>query len=168
MLAKTMFPFVLPRGGVDVDPRRNIRQEFDRLFDDMAFGWIAPQALGVDLHAPHVDVVETDAGLELKADLPGVDPKDIAVDLADGILTLKAERRQEKTKADEKEHRRLTERAFGVYLRRFALPFRVEPDQVAARFDNGVLTVTAPRAAPLAPPTVKIPIQTAPERIQAA
>ena len=130
------------------DPFADFRRQMDRLFEDFSHGFpaLADSPAG-GLMAPKVNVAETEGGLELTAELPGVDEKDIDVDFSDGVLTLKAEHKAEKEEKDEAKHYHLVERAYGTYMRRFALPFEADEDGIAARFDKGVLTVTIPRAA---------------------
>ena len=84
---------------------------------------------------------------EATADLPGIDQKDIEINLADGILTLKAEHKVEKEEKDEKKHYHLVERSFGTFMRSFELPFEADTDKVEATFDKGVLKISVPRSA---------------------
>ncbi|MHB2166625.1 Hsp20/alpha crystallin family protein [Alsobacter sp. R-9] len=131
------------------DPFTAMRREMDRLLDDFTREWPSsqPSAGAVGFLTPRVNLSETEAGLEMTADLPGIDPKDIALDVADNVLTLKAERKSETEQKDEARHWHLVERSEGTYMRRFALPFEVDEDRIEASFDKGVLKVTVPRAA---------------------
>ncbi|MCA1951652.1 MAG: Hsp20/alpha crystallin family protein [Hyphomicrobiales bacterium] len=147
------------RGG-EADPFSLIRREMDRVFETMGRDWPALQALGgKGFLAPKVDVAETGTGLELTAELPGIDQKDIELDLTDGVLTLKAEHRAEKEEKDEKKHYHLVERARGTYLRRFTLPFEPDEAKIEAHFDKGVLKVVVPRSADPAKPARRIEIR---------
>lgn len=136
------------------DPFTGFRQEMDRLFEDFTRGWGLPgfaasSGSASGLMSPNVNVAESDAGLEITADLPGVEQDDIDLDLADGVLTLKAEHKtekEEKDEKDEKKHYHLIERSYGTYMRRFALPFEADEDKIEAKFEKGVLTVTIPRS----------------------
>ncbi|MCF1502971.1 Hsp20/alpha crystallin family protein [Afifella sp. H1R] len=147
---RSMIPFgrqtALTRGP-ETDPFLAMRREMDRLFDDFTRDWSAPAnpAAGGFL-SPKVDVAETETGLELTAELPGIDEKDIELDLTDGVLTLKAENKVEREEKDEKKQYHLVERSYGTFMRRFALPFEPKADEVTASFDKGVLKVTVPRA----------------------
>lgn len=142
------------------DPFSAMRREMDRLFDDFTRDWPSSQAAGSGgFLTPRVNLSETEAGLEMTADLPGIDPKDIALDVADNVLTLKAERRSETERNDEARHWHLVERSEGTYMRRFALPFEVDEDRIEASFDKGVLKVTVPRAADTARTTRRIEIK---------
>jgi HSP20 family protein len=94
--------------------------------------------------SPAVDIQETETAYLVKADLPEVKKDDIKVELHDGTLSIQGERRQEK---EEKGKRfRRTERLYGQFMRRFALPDAVEASSVKAEFRDGVLTVTLPKA----------------------
>ena len=119
----------------------SFRREMDRLFDDFTRGWAAPATFATGLLSPKVNVAETDKGLEITADLPGIDQKDIEISLTDDILTLKAEHKAEKEEEDEKKQYHLVERSFGTFMRRFELPFEADTDQVEASFDKGVLKI---------------------------
>lgn len=134
------------RSGGEDDPFAMMRREMDRLFESFSRDWTVPAAMGGAFLSPKVDVAETDKGLEISAELPGIDQKDIALDLADGVLTIKAEHKEEKEQKDEKKHYHLVERSHGSYMRRFAIPFEPEADKVQASFEKGVLHVTVPRS----------------------
>lgn len=131
------------------DPFSMLRREMDRMFEDYGRSWQLPPAFsaGNGFLSPRVDIAETESGLELTAELPGIAEKDIHVEIEDGVLTLRAEHSAERTEDDEKRKYHLVERSRGSYLRRFQLPYKAEEDKVEARFDNGVLKVTIPRAA---------------------
>lgn len=142
----------------DADPFNAMRREMESLFDDLSGGWDTLPARS-DTLTPMVNVAETSKGLEISAELPGVDQKDIELDLSDGILTLKAERHAEKDERDEKKHYHIVERSHGTLLRRFALPFEVDADKVEANFDSGVLKVFVPRQQPAEKEKAKIAIK---------
>jgi len=160
---KSLNPFgrssALARTG-DADPFASLQRAVDGLFGDFARDWKLPAALGggTGFLSPKVNVAETEKGLELTAELPGIDQKDIDLDLADGVLTLKAEHRSEKEETDEKKHYHVVERSTGSYLRRFAVPFEPDQDKVEASFDKGVLKVFVPRSAAAAKQSKKIAI----------
>ena len=92
---------------------------------------------------PAVDIYETEHDLTLKAELPGVDPKDIEARVEDGTLYLKGERKFEKESKKENYHR--IERTYGSFMRSFALPTSVDADKVSAEYKDGVLTLTLPK-----------------------
>ena len=133
-------------------PSRSLfHSEIDRLFDDFMgdFGsWRMRLPRPFDTEQmPSIDVSETDKEIEVKADLPGMDEKDVEVSLANGILTIKGERKAEKEDKDEKKNFHRVERSYGLYRRSIALPSEIDEDKVKASFAKGVLTVTMPKTA---------------------
>ena len=82
----------------------------------------------------------------MTADLPGIDPKAIELELDDDVLTLRAERKSEHEEKDDKRRYHLTERSTGTYMRAFTLPFTPDRDKITADFDKGVLKVKVPRS----------------------
>ena len=106
--------------------------------------------------SPAVDIFETDNELVLKADMPDIDPKNVAIQLENGTLTLKGERRFEDQKNGRGFHR--IERSYGSFTRAFSLPETVEGDKVKADYKNGVLTVTLPKKEVAKPRTINVDI----------
>jgi HSP20 family protein len=106
--------------------------------------------------APAVDVQETDGEYLIKADLPDVKKEDVRVELQDGMLCLRGERRQEKEEKGKRFHR--IERAYGQFERRLALPSEVDPQKVAAAFKDGVLNVHLPKSASAKPNTIAVKV----------
>ena len=120
-----------------------LRKEMDRLFDRfLKPEWPEMPTLGE--WEPTLDVGETKDALTVKAELPGVEQKDIGVSLQDGVLTIKGEKEAEKEEKDKRYHR--VERSYGAFFRSISLPAAVEADKVTATFKDGVLTVTLPKA----------------------
>ena len=93
---------------------------------------------------PKIDISETENELRIRAELPGVSEKDIEVVLNDDILTIRAEREFERK--EDKEDYHLVEMSYGTFQRSLQLPYRVDPNQVQARFENGVLNIVVPKA----------------------
>jgi len=106
---------------------------------------------------PGVDILESENDLVLKADVPGVDPKNIDISMENGTLTLKGERKFENSETHQGYHR--IERSYGSFARSFALPDTVDVEKVKADFKNGVLTVTLPKKEVAKPRAVKIEVQ---------
>jgi HSP20 family protein len=130
------------------------RRELDRLFDDAFRGWNLPATgTGTGTGWPHLEVKETDTELKVTAELPGLTEKDIELHIDEGMLTIRGERRQE---SDDKA-RGYSERYYGRFERRLALPRGVEEDKADARFENGLLTITLPKG-PEAERARRIPI----------
>jgi HSP20 family protein len=121
-------------------PVLSLQRQIERLFDDF---WRDGFALGSTALSPNMDVAETDKEIEIKAEMPGLEEKDIKVSLTDDVLTIRGEKRSEKDEAN-KEYR-LTERSYGAFARTIALPFGVDPAAVKASLANGVLTISAPK-----------------------
>ena len=104
--------------------------------------------------APPVDIFETDSNLVLKADLPGIDPKDVEIRVEDSTLYLKGERKFEKEVKEENYHR--VERSYGTFTRSFSLPNSIDADKVTAEYKDGQLTLTLPKREEAKPKTIKI------------
>jgi HSP20 family protein len=138
------------------EPFSSMRRDMERLFEDFSrgFGWGPPA--GAQTAAPRIDVSETETELNIEAELPGVDEKDVEVVLSNGRLTIKGEKRHEKEEKKKDYH--LVERSYGSFARTLGLPFDVDPEQVRASFDKGVLKVTVPKPAEVASKEKKIPI----------
>jgi HSP20 family protein len=98
---------------------------------------------GVDAWAPRLDFSETKDAFMVKAEIPGVEPKDVSVSLENQMLTIKGEKHKEKEEKDEKYHR--VERSWGGFTRTIALPAGVDTAKVNATFKDGVLTVKLPK-----------------------
>ncbi|AIT80210.1 Hsp20/alpha crystallin family protein [Novosphingobium pentaromativorans] len=157
---RSLIPFgrgALGRSGYD--PFSGFRQEIDRLLED--FGQGIPSTFGngkSGFLVPKVDVAETEAGLELTAELPGFDEKDVSLDIEDGVMTIRAEHKDEREEKDEKKHYHLVERTQGTFLRRLALPFEADADKASAHLDKGLLTVMVPRLATAEKKPKSIPV----------
>jgi HSP20 family protein len=121
-----------------------MRDEMDRMFERFEYGWPRFPALTrhtSTLTVPELDVRENANAIVVEAELPGVDEKDVTVTLANGILTIKGEKKHEKEEKGENYH--LTERSFGSFERAIRLPDTVDEAKVEAKFEKGVLKVTA-------------------------
>jgi HSP20 family protein len=107
--------------------------------------------------APAVDIYETGESLNVEAELPGIEPKDIEVSVDEGVLTIKGERKLEKEVKEENFHR--IERAYGMFQRSVRLPQDVDPESVKASYDDGVLKVTVPKVEPKKPKSVPVEVE---------
>jgi HSP20 family protein len=106
--------------------------------------------------SPAVDIYENENELVLKADVPEVDPKDIGIQIENGTLTLKGERRFEEQKNGNGFHR--VERSYGSFVRAFSLPDTVDGEKVKADYKNGVLTITIAKKEVAKPRTINVEI----------
>jgi HSP20 family protein len=121
-----------------------MRDEMDRVFERFEHGWPRwPTLFRSDaaIAVPELDVRENTNAIVVEAELPGVDEKDITVTLANGMLTIKGEKKHEKEEKSENYY--LAERSFGSFERSIRLPDTIDEDKVDAKFDKGVLKVTA-------------------------
>lgn len=130
-------------GGQRGDPFQLLRREMEQLFDNV--GGSAGQALAGsgNILAPRMDISEDEQSFKVVAEMPGARPEDVEVTVDDDVLTVRAERTQERETNRRNYH--LVERSIGVFQRSLRLPAPVDPAKVQASFDNGVLTVTIPK-----------------------
>ncbi|MEZ0170811.1 Hsp20/alpha crystallin family protein [Microvirga sp. TS319] len=148
MARNSMTPY-RPGGGMFAgDPFLSLHREMNRLFDDVLRGNNLPAATGGqgDVGSfvnASMNVSETDKEIRVTAELPGVAEKDIDVSLDDDVLTIRGEKKFERK--NDKENFHFVERSYGTFQRSVRLPYRVDPEQVQASFENGVLTVTVPK-----------------------
>jgi len=128
----------------------NMNRQLSHLLDDSPFG-----ATGeTGQWAPKVDIRETDDALLVQAELPGIDKKDVHLEVKDGVLTLSGERRYEKDVKEENVHR--VERAYGSFSRSFSLPSNVDANKVNAGMKDGVLEVRLPKRESAKPKAITI------------
>ena len=111
--------------------------------------------------SPKVDVAETKDAIEVTAELPGVDEKDLDVTLADGMLTVRGEKRTARDEQDRDKNWHVVERSYGSFSRAIPLPFDPDPAKVEAKFDKGVLHIHLPKPAEVAKKQQKIEIKKA-------
>ena len=138
---------------VRFDPFRDItslRDEMNRLFTrTLGEGSSAGSAW-----TPAVAILDAADAIVLKAELPGLSPEDIDIEIDDNVLTLKGERRFDE-KVEEGRYYRV-ERAYGSFQRSVTLPQGVRPDEITATFDSGVLTVRVPKADEVKPRKIAV------------
>ena len=141
------------------EPYRDLvtaQRDFDRLFRDAFSSQRGETELSTRSWAPPVDIYETEDAIVLKAELPGVDPKDVDVRVEDNTLFLKGERKFEKEVKEQNYHR--VERSYGSFARSFSLPNSISTDKVTAEFKDGLLTLTMPKREEAKPKTIKIDV----------
>ena len=124
----------------DGGPLFNFRREVDRLFDDFLQGW-SPSSFGGGRNWPSLEVKDSDNEIRVTAELPGMSERDVELSIDEGVLTIRGERQQ----ASDDKARGFSERYYGKFERRLALPRGIEPDKAEARFEHGELTVTIPK-----------------------
>ena len=122
----------------------SLRNRNNNIFDDLFYqNRRGDEKLTMWNWKPVVDIYDTEDKFVINAELPGVDKKDIVIDVKDRLLTLKGERSSEKEVKEDKYHRR--ERAYGSFERVFTLPAEIDPDQIKADFKNGILKIDIPK-----------------------
>lgn len=134
-----------------------MQREMDRLFGRLGIGQGGDGAQGGVAWMPRIDVRTTGDDMVVHAELPGLKEEDIDVEVTDGVLTIKGERKSETEKSDEGWI--IRERSFGSFERSLVLPEGVDPEKVSADYTDGVLEVRLPKAAEvLRPKSHRIPL----------
>lgn len=132
-----------------------LRDEIDRLFDEVSLspfqGRLSPlsplRRLRADwsLAAPAIDVVDGPEAITVRADLPGLAPDDVDVELREGVLTIRGEKRESREKGEKEGEYYISERSYGAFERTLRLPEGADPEKIEARMAAGVLTLTIPK-----------------------
>lgn len=129
-------------------PVFGLRREIDKLFEDAFMregqSW-----------TPAVDIKETANELTVELELPGIKPENVEITAENGILTIRGEKRGER-KEEEQSRYHLVERTYGSFMRTFQLPQGVDEEQIAADFDNGILSLRIPKTALPQPRRIEI------------
>jgi HSP20 family protein len=128
-----------------------LREAMDHLFDD---AFTRPLTLRDGWSAPAIDMYQTDDEIVVKASLPGVKADEVQINITGEILTLKGETKQVEEKKDKAWHMR--EQRWGAFERAIALPTEVVADKAKAEFENGILTITLPKAEEVKPKIINI------------
>ncbi len=118
-------------------------RDFDRMFDDFMGGLPTLFRRDMPVMTPTMNLAESEAAYEVTLDLPGLDEKEVEITLKDGLLVVKGEKKTEHEEKDKTFH--LVERGYGAFSRVIRVPGTVEEENITARFDKGVLTITLPR-----------------------
>ncbi len=122
----------------------SLKKEMDRLFERFFEPQWSEFPVALGEWTPRLDLSETRDAFVVKVEVPGMDPKDIQVSLQENLLTIKGEKKQEREEKDERHHR--IERSYGAFARTVWLPVAVDGGKVDAKFKNGLLTITLPKA----------------------
>jgi HSP20 family protein len=150
-------PATQPAKAADWQPFEVLRNQVDRLFHDFQTGFLqAPffrplpdiesfwrRDIGFNV-TPAIDIVEKDKAFEVTAELPGLDAKNIDLQLSDGVLTIKGEKQEDKE--EKTKDRYVSERRYGSFRRSLQIPGSVDAEKIEANFKGGVLTVTLPKS----------------------
>jgi len=166
MNIRDLVPSVWRRTGLPISreeeqPFYSLQREVNQLFDDFFRGFdVTPFRLGGDrlrAFSPSIDIKENDKEVSIKAELPGMDEKDIEVNLLEDRLTIKGEKKEEKEDKGSDYYR--MERSYGSFSRVINLPDLVDTKKAEATFKNGVLSITLPKTEEAKVKGKKIPIK---------
>ena len=133
------------------------KQDLSKVFDD--FFSLKPTNLFQSEWVPTIDVEEDDKAIHIKAEMPGIDEKDLNVTLENNILTLKGEKNEEKKEESKDKKYHYSERKFGSFSRSITLPEGIKTDQIDATFKKGVLKIEIPKDESKKPNKIKIEIK---------
>ncbi|OPY09605.1 MAG: Spore protein SP21 [Syntrophaceae bacterium PtaB.Bin095] len=166
MEIKNLVPSLWNRGSMpsrreEGHPFFSLQREMNRIFDDFFQGWdvapfAGPSARLAAFH-PSIDVKESDKEISVKAELPGLEEKDVEVLLDNETLTIKGEKKEEKE--DKGKGYYHVECSYGSFHRVIPLPAGIDQKKVQAQFKNGVLNITLPKAEEAKAKGKKIPIK---------
>ena len=135
-----------------------MRRDMDRLWD--SFFEDRPMVRRGDWMGewlPSLDLLETKNEFVIKAEVPGMTPKDIDISLAEGVLTIRGEKKQEKEEKEENYH--FVERSYGSFRRSVRLPGEVQSEKIKAAYKDGILRVTLPKTEETKKKEVKIKVE---------
>jgi HSP20 family protein len=154
VMAGSYLPSMFGRDGGSLG---SLFHEIERTFEDFSRRMPFAGLPDVGPTAPKIDVAEGKDGLEVTAELPGVDEKDVEVMLSNGMLTIRGEKKVERDEKDRNWH--VIERSFGAFSRSVPLPYEPDAAKVEAKFEKGVLRVRVPKPADVAKKERKIEIK---------
>lgn len=134
-----------PAANRPIDVFGQLRDEMERVFERFEHGWPRwPSVFRGSLRGvmvPELDIHENSKQLTIEVDLPGVDEKDVSVTLANGMLTIRGEKKTERE--EKKENYYLAERSYGAFERTVSMPDTIDENKLEAKFDKGVLKIAA-------------------------
>jgi HSP20 family protein len=138
-----------------LDEFNSIHNEIDRVFDRVRGGEYDTNPAQSWL--PAVDIMEQENSFVIKAELPGVDKKDVKITVQNDVLTIKGEKKQETEKNGENYYR--TERLYGSFQRSFTLPATIASEKIDASYDNGVLILNLPKLEEAKPKEIEVKVK---------
>jgi len=134
-----------------------MRKEMDRFWDSFLEGTMRRRGEDGTEWFPSLDVSETKGDFVVKAELPGIDHKDIDISLTDGMLTIRGEKKHEKEENEENYH--FIERSYGTFSRSVSLPRDLKHDKISASYKDGVLRVVLPKSEEAKKKEIKIKVE---------
>ena len=139
------------------DPFRDLnmlQDRMNRMFDDAGRTWRTDEPAATTTWSPAVDIFETEGEIVVKAELPGMERKDIVLNLENNVLTVRGERRFAKETKDDNYHR--IERSYGTFSRSFSIPATVDEEKIRADYRDGVLKIVLPKKEQAKPKQIRI------------
>jgi HSP20 family protein len=127
-------------------------------FDELFSGWDPWEKSLPTTLSPKVDVIEDKDSYKITADIPGIDKKDLKVEVSNGVLLISGEKKEEKYDKDKDRYYHF-ERSYGSFERQFRLPEEVDPEQVDAKYTNGVLELTLKKSEKAKPKQIEVKIE---------
>ncbi|GIX32244.1 MAG: heat-shock protein Hsp20 [Lysobacterales bacterium] len=127
---------------------RELQREMDRVFDQFFRGGLPsafPSEFGRGFFAPALDIAEDEKGYRIELELPGLESNDVSIELEDGALIVRGEKKLEREEKKDRYHR--IERSYGQFQRILDLPDDADAEKISANFKNGVLTISLPKRA---------------------
>jgi HSP20 family protein len=134
----------------------DVQARLNRLLNDAPLGPLTEEGPFFADFMPPVDIEETEKEYLIKAELPEVAKENVKVETLDGVLTIEGERKHEKEEKGKKFHK--VERAYGKFVRQFALPREVEAEKIKAEFKDGVLHLHLPKTAAATPKAIEVKV----------
>ncbi|MBP6012117.1 MAG: Hsp20/alpha crystallin family protein [Alphaproteobacteria bacterium] len=161
METKHSLPNLVRRAGASLgEHMTDLQHQIDRLFDDFSGRWSLPRLGNGDGHYwPALDMTESSDAVDVVAELPGVDPKDVDITVSGDTVTIKGEKKSEKETKDKDFYH--AERSFGAFTRSLALPFEIDAGKVEASYDKGVLKLHIGKPPGVKKEVKKIPVKAA-------
>lgn len=141
------------------DPFRDVEDMFDRYTRSigMPMRRRGPAVAESGDWSPRVDISETDNHFQILAEIPGINRDDVKINIEDGVLTIRGERKEEKEDTGRKFHR--MERYYGVFSRSFSLPPNVDESRIEAIFKEGLLTLQLPKTEAAKPKSIEVKVK---------
>lgn len=159
MEQRNYLPSLFRRAGASLgEHMSDLQHQIDRVFDEFSGRWALPKG-GNGTYWPALDMTETNEAVDVTAELPGVDPKDVDISVSGTALTIKGEKKSEK-ETKEKDYY-CAERSYGAFTRSIELPFEIDAARVEANFDKGVLKVHVGKPPGVKKEVKKIPVKAA-------
>lgn len=145
---------LFPLSAINKHPLFSMQKEMSRLFNELGGTSNDPKT---NFLSPKLDIHEENKLYDIAVELPGVDPKDVAISLKDGTLSIKGEKKYKKE--ENKEGQRYVERSYGSFERTLRLPENIQEELIDASFRNGVLHIQVPKVETKVPEEKKIEIR---------